>query len=374
MLRYIVRRLLSSVVVIWVIMTLSFFLMRAAPGGPFDAERRLPPAVEANLWRTYGMAEFIEASRDGVVDEVLVHRDQEVERGTPLVRLAGGEVIEAPFGGTILAMTVRPGERIAKGQPIGARKTPLWKQYIVAMSHYARLDFGATLSSEGSRTVKEAIFQTFPVSAELGLWAILVALVLGVGTGLIAGLKANTWVDYTSMSLAMVGVSMSTIVLGPVLIIVFSVKLGWIDYGGWRSWEVKVLPVVTLGLIYAAYFARLTRGGMLEVIQQDYIRTARAKGLPERTVVMRHAFKGAILPTVTFLGPALAGIMTGSVVIERIFNIPGVSEYFVTGAINRDYPLVMGVVVLFSALLVVMNLLVDIAYTILDPRVSYTDK
>ena len=370
MTRFIVRRLLSAVVVLFVIMTLSFFLMRLAPGSPFDSEKRLTPAVEANLYRTYGMAEPILAGEGGTVLSVDAARDQELDEGAPLLTLVGGATVPMPESGTVLSVLSRPGDEIRAGDPVAWRKTSLLIQYLTSMKSYAQLDFGVSLSSEGQQTVREAIAQTFPVSMELGLYAMAFALLLGVTLGLVAGLRANTWVDHTLMSLGMIGVSMSVIVLGPLLILAFGVKLELLDFGGWGSFEVKILPSVTLGLVYAAYFARLTRGGMLDVVRQDYIRTARAKGLSERVVVTRHAFKGAILPSVTFLGPGLAGIMTGSVVVERIFNIPGVSEYFVTGALNRDYPMVMGVVVLYSSLLVVMNLLVDIAYTALDPRVS----
>jgi oligopeptide transport system permease protein len=362
-------RLMGAVLVIWVIMTLSFFLMRMAPGGPFDADRRLPAAVEQNLWNTYGMAEMIHADGEGIVSEVLVSRDTEVKKGDSLVRLMDGTELKANRDGELLGIHLVVGESVKKDQPIGATKTPLWQQYTSSIWNYMQLDFGQSMSYP-DRTVYELIAQTFPVSAELGLMALAFALFFGVGVGVVAGLRANTWVDYTTMSVAMIGVSLSAIVLGPLLILVFGVELQWVDYGGWDSWEVKILPVLTLGLIYAAYFARLTRGGVLEVVSQDYIRTARAKGLNERQLLFRHVFKGAILPVVTFLGPAVAAILCGSVVVERVFGIAGVSEFFVQGAINRDYTLVMGVVVLFSSLLVVMNLLVDLAYTFLDPRVT----
>jgi len=362
-------RLMGALLVIWVIMTLSFFLMRMAPGGPFDSDKRLPEAVEQNLWKTYGMAETIHADNDGIVEELLVSRDAEIKKGDALVRLEDGTSLRSDRDGEVLGILLHVGEEVGKGQPIGATKTSLWHQYTSAVWNYAHLDFGQSMSYP-DRTVYELIAQTFPVSAELGLMALVFALVFGIGVGMVAGLWANTWVDYTSMSLAMIGVSLSAIVLGPLLILTFGVNLQWVDYGGWDSWEVKILPALTLGLIYAAYFARLTRGGVLEVVSHDYIRTARAKGLNETQVLLRHALKGAILPVVTFLGPAVAAILCGSVVVERVFGIAGVSEFFVQGAINRDYTLVMGVVVLFSSLLVIMNLLVDVAYTLLDPRVT----
>lgn len=369
--RFVVRRLVSAIFVMWVIMTLSFFLMRAAPGGPFDADRRLHPTVEANLWATYGMATMVRASHGGRVAQVLVKKGDVVAEHQPILRLEEGETISAHQSGECLSVLVSEQDHVLPEQNIAALKTPIAVQYLTAMRSYLTLDFGVTYSSEGQRTVFETIAQTAPVSMELGVYAMLIALILGIPTGLVAGLRPNTWVDYTAMSMAMTGVSLSEIVLGPMLVLLFAVHLGWFELSGWATPSAKILPAFTLGLIYAAYFARLTRGGMLEVIRQDYIRTARAKGLDERTIVLRHALRGAILPSVTFLGPALAGTLTGSVVVERIYNIPGVSEFFVSGALNRDYPLVMGVVVLYSGLLVLLNLLVDIAYVFLDPRVNY---
>lgn len=369
MTRFLVQRILASFGVLLAIMSLSFFLMRMAPGGPFDQNKRLSPSVEANLWKTYGMAETLTSTEEGVVEALLVDRDERVTQGQELARLINGSSLAAPRDGKVMALTLSEGQTVNVGTPIGAMETPLWKQYGVAMKNYAVLDFGMSLKNPG-RSVRSLIVQTFPVSLELGLWSLLIALVLGVGVGLFAGLHANTWWDYLPMSLAMVGVSLSAIVLGPLLILGFGVHLGWVEIGGWDSWSAKILPSLTLGLIYAAAFARLTRGGILEVIRMDYIRTARAKGLSETKVVLRHALRAALLPTISYLGPAMAGLMCGSVVVERIFMIPGVSEFFISGALNRDYSLVMGVVMLFSSLLIAMNLLVDILYTWLDPRVT----
>jgi oligopeptide transport system permease protein len=206
---------------------------------------------------------------------------------------------------------------------------------------------------------------------QLGLQALLIALLLGVPAGLVAGLKQNQWQDYTAMGGAMLGVSMPNFVLGPILILVFSLQLGWFTSGGWEKWADSVLPSLSLGLYYAAYVARLSRGGMLEIIRQDYIRTARAKGLREFLVVSRHAMRGALLPVASFLGPAFAAMLTGSVVIEEIFTLPGLGSHFVRAAFARDYNLVLGVVILYSSLLVLLNLAVDVLYTVLDPRVSY---
>jgi oligopeptide transport system permease protein len=220
-------------------------------------------------------------------------------------------------------------------------------------------------------TVLETLEAGVPYTVQLGLQALLIAMLLGIPAGLFAGLKQNTMADYTTMTVAMVGVSVPNIVLGPLLILLFSLELGWFTAVGWEKWTDSILPSFTLGLYYAAYVARLTRGGMLEIIRKDFIRTARAKGLRERAVVFRHALKGALLPVVSYLGPALAALLTGSVVVEEIFNLPGIGTHFVRSALNRDYNLVLGTIILYASVLVLLNLVVDVLYTFLDPRVSY---
>lgn len=313
MLQFILRRLFSSVLVILVIITASFFVMKVAPGGPFDQDRKLPDEVRKNIEAKY-------------------HLDK-----------------------------------------------PLLQQYVLQMeSIVLRGDFGPSMKYP-DRTVNEILADGLPVSLVLGVQALFVAVLLGLTAGLLAGLRQNRWEDYTSMTAAMAGVSVPNFVLGPLLIYVFAIKLQWFDAANWAGLErgiwghvrSSLLPSITLGVYYAAYIARLTRSGMLEIVRQDYIRTARAKGLSERVVVTRHALKGAIVPVVSYLGPAFAGMLTGSVVIEKIFNIPGLGTHFVNSAFNRDYPLVLGTIVLYSSLLVALNLIVDILYTVLDPRVSY---
>jgi oligopeptide transport system permease protein len=314
------------------------------------------------------------------VSSLLVRRGDHVKAGQVYARLrADDQTIDATADRdfTVFRIVRKVGEAVEEGHPIVFAETSLWSQYLVTLSNYARFDFGVTFESKGQRSVLQNIAETLPVSAELGLYALIIALFFGVSSGLIAGLRHNTWVDHTTMSAAMIGISIPSIVLGPVFILVFIMKLQWLPaHGGWEvgpftGWGQKILPALTLGLVYAAYFARLTRGGMLEVIGQDWMRTARAKGLPPSIIVFRHALKAAILPVVTFMGPALAHLLVGSVVVEIIFAIPGISKYFVVSAINRDYPMVMGVVVLYSIFLVCFNLLVDIAYAYLDPRVKY---
>lgn len=284
-------------------MTLAFFLIRLAPGGPFDTEKNLPAEIEANLAAKY-------------------HLDE-----------------------------------------------PLWQQYLRYLGDLARGDLGPSFKY-ADYTVNELIAQGFPVSLRLGLLAIGLALIAGVAAGTIAAMRQNRAVDYTVMSISMTGISIPNFVLAPLLILLFAVELQWLPAGGLDAgWRVWVLPVISLALPQIAYIARLTRGSMIEVLRSNYIRTARAKGLPRRRVIVGHALRPALLPVLSYLGPALAGIITGSVVIETIFGIPGLGRFFVQGALNRDYTLVLGVVVFYGTLIVLFNLLVDLLYAAFDPRV-----
>jgi oligopeptide transport system permease protein len=300
---YIVRRVAGFVPVLFVIVSLAFFMMRLAPGGPFDQERALPEQVRANIEARY-------------------HLDE-----------------------------------------------PLSRQYLRYLGDVLRGDLGPSFRYP-DRTVNELLGLGFPVSLTLGLCGLGVALLLGGTGGILAGLRRNSLLDYLSMSFALGGVSVPNFVLGPILMLVFALWLGWLPVAGWGTWRHLVLPSLTLGTFYAAYVARLTRAGMLEVIGQDFVRTARAKGLREAAVVLRHALPTAILPVVTYLGPASAAILTGSVVVETIFSIPGIGRYFVGSALNRDYTMVLGTVVFYSALLLLLNLVVDVLYAYLDPRVQ----
>ncbi len=371
-------RLAASAVVVFAVFTLSFALMRLAPGSPFDAEKELPAAVVANQAEVTGMAAPVRSPHDGTLVRFHVDRRRHVGAGEPLYDLrtaAGAVTVHADAPLTVFRLTARVGEPVAAGGAVLFAETSLVSQYLTTLASYAQLDFGVTFDSRGERTVWENLRETFPVSAELGLYALLLALLLGVPAGFLAGARAGSWTDHAVMGLAMLGQSIPTLVLGPLLILVVIMQLGWLPaHGGWESGlfvglSHKLLPALTLGLAYAAWFARLARAGMLEVIGEDWIRTARAKGLPERLVLWRHAVRGAILPVVSFLGPAIASLLVGSVVVETVFQVPGVSKYFVSSALNRDYPMVMGVVVLYSGLLVLLNLLVDLAYVWLDPRV-----
>ena len=303
MIRYVVRRLLLFVPTLWAIATLTFFLMRLAPGGPFNAERDIPPAARAALAQKYGL------------------------------------------------------------------DRPLVAQYVTFIAGAARLDFGPSYKFP-TRQVREIVVEGFAVSAELGGWALLVALFVGIPLGVIAAQRQNTAADTAVMATALAGVSIPNFVLGPLLVLVFSLGLYWLPPALWEGPQSRVLPVLTLSAAYVAYVARLTRAGMLEVLRQDFIRTARAKGLSERVVVLKHALRLGLLPVVSYLGPAAAAIVMGSLVVEQVFAVPGLGRYLVNGAFNRDYTLVMGVVLFYAAFLMALNLLVDLAYAWLDPRVE----
>ncbi|MCA9178005.1 MAG: ABC transporter permease [Planctomycetales bacterium] len=243
-------------------------------------------------------------------------------------------------------------------------------QFATYLGNLMHFDFGLS-TKYPQRTVTEIIWAGFPVTLALAGVAITWSLALGISAGVIGAIRQNTVWDYAAMSLAMIGISIPSFVLGPLLALVFALKLHWLPAAGWGTiWHV-ILPGITLGTIYAAYIARLTRSGMLEVSRMDFIRTARAKGLRERLIVWRHMLKGGLLPVVSFLGPAIANMLVGSLVVERIFNTPGIGPYFVDAALNRDYFLVMGVVVIYAVFLLLMNLVVDIAYAFLDPRIRY---
>ncbi|GAB5559983.1 MAG: oligopeptide ABC transporter permease OppB [Synoicihabitans sp.] len=247
---------------------------------------------------------------------------------------------------------------------------PLYQQYFDYLGSLLKGDFGPSFKYP-NRTVNEIIADKLPVSLELGLTSLAVALVLGITLGVVAAVKRNTWLDYFSSSIAMTGICIPTFVLGPLLVLVFAIHLGWFNASGWYTSYDRVLPAATLGLVYSAYVARLTRGGMLEILNQDYIRTARAKGASEFRVIFKHALRGGLLPVVSFLGPAIAGILTGSFVIETIFQIPGLGREFVNSAFNRDYTLVLGTVILYASLIIFLNMVVDVVQVWLNPKLKF---
>jgi oligopeptide transport system permease protein len=247
---------------------------------------------------------------------------------------------------------------------------PLPERFWTSLVNTLQGEFGPS-AVYANRSVTAIIAEAFPVSLKLGSISLLIALLIGVPAGILAAVRKNSWLDYVPMSAAMVGISLPTFVMGPLLALLFGLILQWLPVAGWFGPEFVILPAATLGLYYAAYFARLTRGGMLDMLNQDFVRTARAKGVSEFTIVWKHCLKGGLIPAVTFLGPALAGIISGSFVVETIFQVPGLGQWFVRGALNRDDFLILGLTVLFASLIVVMNLLVDVAQIALNPRLKY---
>jgi len=302
MLRFVLSRLLQAIPVIFIVITATFFLVRAAPGGPFDAEKVVLPEVKRALEAQYRL------------------------------------------------------------------DLPLHEQYFAYLKDLAQGELGPSFKYPG-RSVNEILFSGLPVTAELGLYALLIALLIGVTAGVFASLKPNTRQDYIPMSLAMIGICMPSFLLGPLLVLVFGIYLEWLPISGWGAIPGdKILPSITLGAAYAAYVARLSRAGMLEILSQDYIRTARAKGLPEWMVVAKHALRGGLIPVVAFLGPAFAGLLAGSFVVETIFQIPGLGRFYVQAAFNRDYTMILGTTVFLSSLIVLFNLMSDVAAAWLNPR------
>ena len=308
MIRFIVRRLISLIPTLFLIVTFSFFIMKAAPGGPFSAERSVPPEVLANINKVY-------------------HLDE-----------------------------------------------PLLKQYTRYLGDMLRGDLGPSFRYK-DYTVNELIGNTMPNSLILGVTALCSALIFGLLVGLVSAVKRNSVADYAAMSVAVIGISVPLFVIGPILMFIFAVKLKWLPTSGWitgrHGLKTLIMPALALSLPYFAYIARLSRASILEVLRSDYIRTAYAKGLSYPVVLFKHALKGAMLPVISYLGPAFAGIITGSVVIEKIFLGPGLGTFFVQSALNRDYTLIMGTVVMYSIILILMNFFVDILYAVIDPRISY---
>ena len=304
MIRFIIRRILISIPVLFIIAALAFFMIKKAPGGPFAKERSAPPEILRNLEAQYGLDK------------------------------------------------------------------PVYVQFFTYLKNALRGDLGPSFRY-ANWSVNDLIRSGFPVSLELGCWSLMIALLIGIPAGIIASIKPNSISDYIPMSLAMIGICLPTFVMGPLLVGVFALWLGWYNSSGWDFAYDRVLPALTLGGFYAAYVARLTRGGMLEVLNQDFIRTARAKGASPMRVIRKHALRGGLLPVISFLGPATAGLLTGSFVVETIFDIPGLGRYFVTSAFNRDYLLLMGAVMFYAVLIVFMNLVVDVLQVWLNPKLRF---
>ncbi|EGQ8388122.1 TPA: oligopeptide ABC transporter permease OppB [Vibrio cholerae] len=306
MLKFIAKRIFEAIPTMLVLVTISFFLMRYAPGNPFSSERPLPPEVMANINAKYGLDK------------------------------------------------------------------PVSEQYLTYLTNIVQGDFGPSFKYK-DYTVNELIASALPVSVKIGLAAFVFTVIMGVTVGTIAALKQNTWIDYTIMSTAMLGVVMPSFVLAPVLIYIFAIQFSLFPAGGWQDggFEYMALPVLGMSLLYVATFARITRGSMIETLNSNFIRTARAKGLSYGYIVVKHALKPALLPVVSYMGPAFVGIITGSVVIETIFGLPGIGKLFVNAAFNRDYSLVMGVTILIGFLFILFNAIVDILLAYIDPKIRY---
>ena len=302
MLRFAIGRLLQAIPVLLIVISVTFLLVHSAPGGPFSADKAVPPEVIKALEAQYNL-------------------DQ-----------------------------------------------TLWQQYVSYLGDVVQGDFGPSFKYSG-RTVNELIAAGLPITAELGLYALLIALIIGVAAGVIAAIRPNTMQDYIPMSAAMLGICMPSFLLGPLLVLVFGIYLDWLPVSGWGDIPGdKILPSITLGAGYAAYIARLSRGGMLEILSQDYIRTARAKGLSEPLIIAKHALRGGLIPVVAFLGPAFAGLLGGSFVVETIYQIPGLGRFYVQAAFNRDYTMILGMTVFFATLIILFNLLSDMLAIWLNPK------
>ncbi len=306
MLKLLLKRFLEAIPTLLILITISFFMMRFAPGSPFSSEREMSPEIKANINAKYGLDK------------------------------------------------------------------PISEQYFSYLGNLLKGDLGPSFKYK-DKSVTELVAAGLPVSAKVGFSAFVFTVLMGVGVGTIAAFKQNSWLDYTIMSTAMAGVVMPSFVLAPALIYLFSIKLGWLPTGGWYGGQFKymILPVIAMSLLYVATFARITRGSMIEVLNSNFIRTARSKGLPYRQIILYHAMRPAMLPVVSYMGPAFVGIITGSVVIETIFGLPGIGRLFVNGALNRDYSLVLGVTIVIGVLTIVFNAMVDILLAYIDPKIRY---
>ena len=302
MIKFLLSRLLQAIPVLIIVITATFFIVHAAPGGPFSADKAVPPEVIQALEAQYKL-------------------DQ-----------------------------------------------PVWRQYLGYLGDIARGDFGPSFKYPG-RSVNELIMAGLPITAELAFYAMIIAILIGVLSGVGAAMRPNTLQDYVPMTLAMIGICMPSFLLGPLLVLVFGIQLELLPVSGWGDIPGdKILPSITLGTGYAAFIARLSRGGMLEILSQDYIRTARAKGLRETTVIIKHALRGGLIPVVAFLGPAFAGLLAGSFVVETIFQIPGIGRFYVQAAFNRDYTLILGMTIFLSTLIIIFNLISDLISIWLNPK------
>jgi oligopeptide transport system permease protein len=306
MFTFILKRILEAIPTLFILITISFFLMHSAPGSPFSSERALPPEVLANINAMY-------------------HLDE-----------------------------------------------PVINQFFYYLGGLLQGDLGPSFRYKDF-TINELIAQSFPVSAEIGLWSFLIALTVGVGCGITAALRQNSWLDYSVMGVANLGIVLPNFVLAPLCILFFSIYNHWLPPGGWNggAWPYLVMPVIAMSTSYIAQIARITRGSMIETMHSNFIRTARAKGLPKYRIILQHALRPAMLPVVSYLGPAFVGIVTGSVIVDVYFGTGGIGQHFINGALNRDYSMVMGVTILVGTLTILFNAIVDILYAVIDPKIRY---
>lgn len=348
--RYLAQRLLYMLLVLFVVSVITFGLMHMVPGGPFDKEKPLPKEIIANLEKRYHLDQPLYIQYAEYIKALLVPR-----------------ISETKFANNI--------------------ENDALLKFKVGKYHVRWVNFGPSYTSR-SRTVNDMLRDQLPISIQLGFWAFCLAIIIGMPLGIIAAIKQNSFLDYFSMTTAIFGVSVPVIVLGPILIWIFGVALKWLPVTGWGSkppfafgflpntwgwdyWKFAIMPTIGLGLSSSASIARLTRASLLQVIREDYIRTARAKGLAEGKIIRRHALKNSLIPVVTILGPMFAALLTGTFVTETIFGIPGMGRYFVNSITNRDYPVIMGTVLIYAVFLVFSNLIVDLVYGVLDPRIRY---
>ena len=306
MLTFISKRILEAIPTLLVLITVSFFLMHAAPGSPFSSERTLPPEVLANINAKY-------------------HLDE-----------------------------------------------PVINQYFYYLGGLLQGDLGPSFRYKDF-TINELIAQSFPVSAEIGIWSFIVAVLIGVGCGIIAALRQNSWIDYSVMAFANLGIVLPNFVLAPLCILFFSIYNHWLPPGGWNggAWPYLIMPVIAMSTSYIAQIARITRGSMIETMHSNFIRTAHAKGLPKHRIIFQHALRPTLLPVISYLGPAFVGIVTGSVIVDVYFGTGGIGQHFINGALNRDYSMVMGVTILVGTLTILFNAIVDILYAVIDPKIRY---
>lgn len=332
--KYFVRRILGMLMVLFLVSIVTFTLMHQVPGGPFDRERPLPPIVQENLRRRYNL------------DDPLYEQYLQYMLNASVPRVTSGDWTEDVANDYLINIPLHLGDN----------------------SHLRWMNFGPSMTRP-NRTVNDVFRDNLPVSFELGFYALLVAAGIGIPLGVVAAIRKNSLTDYAGMGVAVLGVSLPIIVMGPILRYIVGVELGWLPPTGWGDLDNIPLPAFALGFSNSAILARLTRASLLQVLNEDYIRTARAKGLRERTTIWRHAMKNAMIPVVTVLGPLFAFLVTGTVVTEQVFAIPGMGKFFIQSVTNRDYSVIMGTILLFSSFLVMANFVVDLAYAALDPRI-----